>query len=114
MRWTPGPRSEDLEDRRGQGFGGLGVGRLGVGGVVILLVLSLIFKRDFFSLISGGQAAPAGAVASTPEEEHLVDFVSFVFDTTQSTWRAILAQRAGGGEPGVAAADDHEVVLRHL
>src|SRR5436190_1467304 len=96
MRWTPGPRSEDLEDRRGQGFGGLGVGRLGVGGVVVLLVLSLIFKRDFFSLISGGQAAPAGAVASTPEEEHLVDFVSFVFDTTQSTWRAILAQRAGG------------------
>jgi predicted metalloprotease len=25
MRWEPGPRSDDLEDRRGQRFGGIGV-----------------------------------------------------------------------------------------
>ena len=95
MRWGIGDRSPNLEDRRGQRFGGMGVGRLGIGGVVILLVLSLIFKRDFFSLVSGGagEAPPAGPVATTPEEEHLVDFVSFVFDTTQSTWSKILAQR---------------------
>jgi hypothetical protein len=95
MRWSIGDRSSNLEDRRGQRFGGLGVGRLGIGGVVILLVLSLIFKRDFFSLVSGGtgEAAPAGPVATTPEEEHLVDFVSFVFDTTQSTWSQVFAQR---------------------
>jgi predicted metalloprotease len=95
MRWEPGPRSDNLEDRRGQRFGGIGVGRLGVGGVVLLLVLSLIFKRDFFSLISGGtsEAASAGPVATTPGEEHLVDFVSFVFDTAQSTWATIAAQR---------------------
>jgi predicted metalloprotease len=94
MRWEPGPRSDNLEDRRGQRFGGMGVGRLGIGGVVILLVLSLIFKRDFFSLLSGGtsEAAPAGPVATTPEEEHLVDFVSFVFDTTQHTWATIMSQ----------------------
>jgi uncharacterized protein len=93
MRWSIGNRSENLEDRRGQRFGGMGFGGLGVGGIVLLLILSLIFKRDFFSLISGGQAAPAnGPVASSPEEEHLVDFVSFVFDTTQSTWRMVLRQ----------------------
>ena len=91
MRWTPGDRSPDLEDRRGQRFGGFG--RLGIGGIVILLVLSLVFKRDFFSLVSGGDAAPSGAVATTPEEEHLVDFVSFVFDTAQRTWTRVLAQR---------------------
>jgi predicted metalloprotease len=95
MRWSIGDRSSNLEDRRGQRFGGMGIGRLGVGGVVILLVLSLVFKKDFFSLVSGGigEAAPAGPVATTPEEEHLVDFVSFVFDTTQSTWSKVLAQR---------------------
>lgn len=87
MRWSIGGRSSNVEDRRGQrAFGGLGAGRLGIGGVVILLVLSLIFKKDFFSLVSGGAAAPAG-------EERLVDFVSFVFDTTQSTWSQIFAQR---------------------
>jgi predicted metalloprotease len=94
MRWSIGNRSDNLEDRRGQrAIGGLGVGRLGIGGIVVLLVLSLIFKKDFFSLISGGQAAPAGEVASTPEEERLVDFVSFVFDTTQSVWSQVFAQR---------------------
>ena len=93
MRWTPGGPSPDVEDRRGQRFGGFG-GRLGIGGVLVLLVLSLVFKRDFLSLVSGtGEAAPAGPVAQTPEEEHLVEFVSFVFDTTQSTWSMILQQR---------------------
>ncbi|HXO84741.1 MAG TPA: neutral zinc metallopeptidase [Gemmatimonadales bacterium] len=94
MRWDIGNRSSNLEDRRGQrAFGGLGVGRLGIGGVVILLVLSLIFKKDFFSLVSGGEAAPVGEVATTPEEEKLVDFVSFVFDTAQSTWARLFEQR---------------------
>src|SRR5690349_15225668 len=93
MRWSLGNRSDNIEDRRGQRFGGMGFGGLGVGGIILLLILSVVFKRDFFSLISGGEAAPAnGPVASTPEEEHLVDFVSFVFDTTQSTWRTVLRQ----------------------
>lgn len=99
MRWTSGPRSPDLEDRRGQrAFGGLGVRRLGVGGVVLLLVLSVVFKKDFFSVLSGepGEAAPATAFATTPDEERLVDFVSFVFDTAQSTWAGIL--RRNGAE----------------
>lgn len=97
MRWTPGERSPNLEDRRGQRFGGFG--RLGVGGIVILLLLSLVFKRDFLSLASGGEATQSGPVATTPEEEHLVDFVSFVFDTTQATWNQILAQHRANYEP---------------
>src|SRR5438477_12085438 len=93
MRWSIGNRSSNIEDRRGQRFGGMGFGGLGAGGIILLIILSLVFKRDFFSLISGGEAAQAGSVSATPEEEHVVDFVSFVLDTTQSTWRTILAQR---------------------
>ena len=96
MRFDLGHKSSNLEDRRGQrvGLGGMGIGRLGIGGVVILLLLSLVFKKDFFSLLSGGegQAAESGAIQSTPEEEKLVQFVSFVFDTAQSTWRTMLEQ----------------------
>jgi len=49
MRWTPGGSSEDIEDRRDQsggGGGGFGFGgmHLGIGGIVILFILSLIFK----------------------------------------------------------------------
>jgi predicted metalloprotease len=100
MRWTPGGRSSDVEDRRGAGgfgFGGGGM-RIGLGGALVLLVLSLVFHRDFFSLIGGGDGtatsgeAPAGPVASTPHEDSLVQFVSFVLDDAQNTWTDILQQ----------------------
>ena len=96
MRWIPGSR-DDIEDRRGQSLlpGGIGLGHLGIGGVVILVILSLVFKRDFLGLLSGSAngAVATDSVATTPEEEKLVDFVAFVFDTAQATWRQVLAQR---------------------
>ena len=77
MRWTPGGRSSDLEDRRGSGggFGGGGM-RIGLGGAAVLLVLSLIFKQNFFALVGadgqGGEPTASGPVATTPEEEKRV------------------------------------------
>lgn len=102
MRWTPGGRSEDLEDRRDEGGGGGGIGgvHLGIGGMLILLVLSIVFKRDFFSLVGGGQGAMSGTSQSQPDpqrdtrEEPTVQFVSFVLDDNQKTWAQIL-QREG-------------------
>ena len=41
MRWTPGGRSPNLEDRRGRGFGG----PVGIGGGLITLILALISAR---------------------------------------------------------------------
>ena len=50
----PGRRSGDIEDRRTEGRGNRIRGtRLGVGGTLVLLVLSLIFGHDFVSLFSG-------------------------------------------------------------
>jgi predicted metalloprotease len=103
MRWTPGGRSSDLEDRRGssgRGFGGGGM-RIGLGGAAVLLVLSLIFKQNFFALIGaggagGGEPTASGPVASTPEEEKRVQFVSFVLDDAQRTWERLFQAR---GQP---------------
>jgi predicted metalloprotease len=49
MRWTPGGSSDDVEDRRSESGGGFRPGgiHLGLGGIVVLFILSLIFKRDF-------------------------------------------------------------------
>ena len=55
MWWTPGGVSGDIEDRR-QGGGGRGT-RLGLGGTLLLL-LSIIFRRDFISLFSGPGGPP--------------------------------------------------------
>jgi predicted metalloprotease len=101
MRWTPGGSSDDVEDRRGSsGFGGFGIGGvpIGCGGVVILLVLSLLFHKNFFALLGTDGQQPAGTAVSrplqeTPEEHKEVDFVTFVLNDTQSTWQTILSQQ---------------------
>ncbi|MCC6317621.1 MAG: zinc metallopeptidase [Gemmatimonadaceae bacterium] len=103
MRIDPRQRSSDLEDRRGGGGGGgfggggggFGRGRLGLGGLVILLVLSVVFKRDFLSLAGGGDGAaveaPAGeAPVQDPSEEPAVLRLSAVLDSTQNFWARTL------------------------
>jgi len=100
MRWTPGGQSDDIEDRRGEGGGGGGIGgmHIGIGGFLILLVLSLVFKRDFFSLL-GGQGVATGPALSQPDpqrdarEQPTVQFVSFVLDDVQKTWTGIFQEK---------------------
>lgn len=93
MRWTPGGRSRNIEDRRGSGIG-MGAGA-GIGGVV-LLVLSLVFGVDLTSLGGGGggalppQVAGGDVVQETPEEKELADFISFVLDDAQTVWAKVL------------------------
>lgn len=98
MRWSSGGTSGDIEDRRGQGggfgFGGGGM-RLGLGGMLILLILSVVFKKNFFTLLSTGPTGSPTAVtqrdpAADQREQPMVQFVSFVLDDTQNTWRQIL------------------------
>ncbi|MBA3340874.1 MAG: zinc metallopeptidase [Gemmatimonadaceae bacterium] len=92
MRWTPGGRSKNLEDRRSGG--GLGRG-LGIGGTVVVLALSLITGRNLFSDLGvepgiGGAGAPMSAQDSAKQETQ-VQFVSFVLDDAETTWSRILA-----------------------
>ena len=100
MRWTPGGQNPDVEDMRGSrgggGFGGFGP-RIGIGGFVVLLLLSLVFHRNFFALLGGGAPAdaPAGqsaSVSQSPEEQKLADFVGFVLGDVQDTWTKVFAQ----------------------
>src|SRR5688572_14245738 len=98
MRWTPGRRSSNLDDLRGQTGGRMIGGRsMGIGGAIIALVLSLVFGVNVFDGGGGGgpvpQASPGDVqqpVSSSPEEERRVQFVSFVLDDVQQTWAKIL------------------------
>ena len=106
MKWTPGGTSEDVEDRRDQdsgggggNFGGFGMPHIGIGGIIILLILSFVFKRNFFTLLgSGGSGAPSTTVnrpdpARDAAQQPTVQFVSFVLDDAQKTWTQILSEQ---------------------
>jgi predicted metalloprotease len=109
MQWTPGGTSSDIEDRRGEGgsgfggggfggFGGFGGARLGLGGILLLLVLGWLTRGSFFQTASGPATdrAPATSEADrSPTEQREVEFVSFVLDDVQHTWDQLLPQQTG-------------------
>jgi predicted metalloprotease len=88
MRWQRGHRSANVEDRRGARVGGRGL-KLGCGGFVLLLVLSAVLGRDLITPLLGGEGlgGQEGGGAQSPEDQELVEFVSFVLDDNQAQWR---------------------------
>ena len=97
MRWTPGNRG-NIEDLRGNSGARIGA-PLGIGGLLIVLLLSWATGVDFMSLIGSGGGAPSGSVGTTgavnasPEEERLVDMVDNVVEDAQNTWQQLLGPK---------------------
>ncbi len=104
MKWTPGEESGDIEDRRDEGGGGgfqIGGVHIGIGGAIVLAILSFVFRTNLFSLLGGGAGVASGTTVSQPDpardaaEKPLVEFVSFVLIDAQNTWTKILPQQTG-------------------
>lgn len=103
MRWTPGKRNENLEDRRGQSAGGFGRGggggiKLGLGGTLIVLVLGYVFGFDPTQVLNDGggvsapvQQTPGAPVQSSPTEDRTIEFVNFLLTDSENTWRSIFS-----------------------
>ena len=97
MQWPSGNR-DDIDDARGRS-GGFGIAHLGIGGFLILLVLSWLSGTNLFSLLGNGTPAPSrsvgtsGQAASSPSEEKLVDEVGAVTKDAQDMWAEKLGSR---------------------
>ena len=102
MRMDDQRESDNLEDRRGSGGGGLrlGGGRMGLGTIVVALVASYflgINPLTVLNMLSGGgmpaieQSAPA---QRPPADDGTARFVSQVLASTEDTWNT--AFRASG------------------
>ncbi|MEM8997729.1 MAG: neutral zinc metallopeptidase, partial [Acidobacteriota bacterium] len=71
-------------------------------GLLILFLISVVFKQDFFSLLNaaggaaaiGGTSAPASSspMATSPQEEERFQFISFVLDDVQNVWDRLFPQ----------------------
>jgi predicted metalloprotease len=101
MKWTAGNR-DNVEDVRASSGGGMRMGGLGIGGLLLLLILSWATGVDFLSLVGSGPdptstspsaSAAGGELRTTPEEEKLVDLVDAVMKDAQEMWQAKLGGR---------------------
>ena len=95
MRWSTGNRG-NISDLRGRRAGG--AIPLGIGGLVVVALLSWATGTDLFSLLGTNSTAPGsagttGAIETTPQEERMVDFVDAVTQDAQDTWRQLLGAR---------------------
>ena len=95
MEWSPGDRG-NIEDRRGSSGMRTAV-PIGIGGLLVLGLLSWVTGTDFLSLAtdqSQPQVADSGApVQSTPQEERKVDFVDAVAQDVQNTFEQAVGSR---------------------
>ena len=106
MKWDEGHQSPDVIDRRGQGGGGGGLGLLGLiplvtrfrgGWIVALLIVGFMLFGGLRGMFGGGDTGDT-TTTSAPVAGHRTDdkkaqFVAFVLDDTQATWRQIFAGR---------------------
>jgi predicted metalloprotease len=93
-----------VEDRRGEGGGGVRVGTgLGVGGTIVVLALSLLFKRNLFNDLGtpATHTQPTGQSSRNTQrgqarmaaEEDLKRVAVEAFNDAQRTWSGLLQGR---------------------
>src|SRR5262245_54132992 len=104
MRWDRGYRSDDIEDRRGEG--GIGGGGIPLGGLVLLgsrfgikgILIALLIGGLLYGGVCGRSAcreAGSPAVTSTrssTDQDEQSAFVGFLLDDVQGYWRKQLAR----------------------
>ncbi len=95
---TEGPGSSNVEDRRGQRFGGRGLIGGGIG-TLVLVVIGMFFGidprvimglADTVQQVQAPAEAPAGKVGAPADE--MGRFVSVVLADTEQTWNTLFRQ----------------------
>jgi predicted metalloprotease len=107
MEWENTPESSNVEDRRGQGGGGLpisgGTGGLGIGVVIIIFVVSYFTGINPSVLFGGAQIftgnsdktsanapAPSTARSTGGAEDRMTSLVRHVLGETEAVWKEVL------------------------
>lgn len=99
MRWQGRRGSSNIEDRRGMNMGvALPVGG-GIGGLVLLLLISAMTGQNPVDLMSPGTGTESVGTSGVRENDPQSQFVSVVLADTEETWREIFAERGNAYPP---------------
>ena len=113
MEWEDERQSGNVQDDRGQGFGGGGFGGFGGGpimmgggglGAVVLIGLALLFGVDPRSLLQDGGAGPAAVQQQGPPQglqsnDEDARFAAAVLAYTEDTWGQVFIERGSTYDP---------------
>jgi uncharacterized protein len=93
MRWRNARRSSNVEDRRGgrPRGGGFGGGRIGLGGLVIVLIIGALFGRnplEMLGLLSQMDGGGVSTQAGPGIDDESRAFVESIVGETEDVWQA--------------------------
>jgi predicted metalloprotease len=108
MRWQDFRRSDNVEESSDGGSSGIGGLHLGIGGVIIVIVISLLLGKnplDILALLTDSGAptqtqapAPSGPPGASPRDEQK-EFVARVLGDTEDVWTAAFQQSGRRYQP---------------
>lgn len=91
MKWQGRAGSQNVEDRRGMSGGGMAVGG-GLGGLVLLLLISALTGTNPADLINTTSTSDTVAPGGVPADDPQAEFISVVLRDTETTWGRIFQE----------------------
>lgn len=91
MKWQGRRGSDNIEDRRGQGGGGLRIGGAGGLGLLAIVLVGYFLGVDLTPLLNGADTGPSVQTQGelTDQDRQVGDFVSVVLADTEEVWTQI-------------------------
>lgn len=95
MKWSRARRSSNVEDRRGVSTSGGVIGKMGVGGIVAVMVVGLMLGKDPLEMLGIiSQLSESGQVAGTttgtatkkPVDDEASRFIASILGETEDVW----------------------------
>lgn len=109
MRWQDFRRSDNVEESTDGGSSGIGGIHLGVGGILAVVVISLLLGKnplDFLALLSDNgaptqtqQSVPLPSGSSGGQADPQTEFVARVLGDTEDVWGTVFQQQGGRYQP---------------
>jgi len=113
MRWQDFRRSDNVEESSDGGSSGIGGIHLGIGGVIIVIVVSLLLGKnplDVLALLTDSGAptqsqtqreapAPSGPPRANSPRDEQKELVAHVLGDTEDVWTSVFQQRGGHYQP---------------